>query len=162
MAVLGSTTLTGCSTIPDFIANGTIMPFQQTNAPTNWTKLTSQNDKALRVVSGNVVNGGVNPFTNTFVLRPITGSTGNTSLSSPTNASHTHTINNGTSIWRNAPFPLGIGGAGINFRFTARPSANPMFLNNNGSSGSHSHPASGTYGDFRIQYVDLIIASKDA
>jgi hypothetical protein len=162
MAILGTTTLTGCNSIPDFIATGTIMPFQQTNSPLNWTKITTHNDKTLRVVSGNIINGGVNPFTNTFTLRPISGSTGSTSLSSSTNASHTHTINSGTSMWRNAPGSGGISGAGTAFFAAIRPAANPMTLENSGSGGSHSHPTiSGTYGDFRIQYVDLIISSKD-
>jgi len=33
MAVLGSTTLTGCNSIPDFIATGSLTLFQQTSAP---------------------------------------------------------------------------------------------------------------------------------
>ena len=36
----------------DFIPNGSVMVFFQANAPTGWTKVTSQNDKTLRVVSG--------------------------------------------------------------------------------------------------------------
>ena len=36
----------------DYIPNGSVMVFFQANAPTGWTKVTSQNDKTLRVVSG--------------------------------------------------------------------------------------------------------------
>ena len=37
----------------DFIPNGSVMVFFQAAAPTGWTKVTTQNDKTLRVVSGN-------------------------------------------------------------------------------------------------------------
>jgi len=37
----------------DFIPNGSVMVFFQSAAPTGWTKVTTQNDKTLRVVSGN-------------------------------------------------------------------------------------------------------------
>ena len=36
----------------DYIPNGSVMVFFQANAPTGWTKVTTQNDKTLRVVSG--------------------------------------------------------------------------------------------------------------
>ena len=36
----------------DYIPNGSVMVFFQSAAPTGWTKVTSQNDKTLRVVSG--------------------------------------------------------------------------------------------------------------
>lgn len=56
-----------------FPAN-TTMVFYQASAPTGWTKITTQNDKALRVVSGN--GGGVGGVHN---------------LSSPPSTAHTHT-----------------------------------------------------------------------
>ena len=39
-------------------ASGTKMLFQQTAAPTGWTKDTTHNDKALRITSGTVGTGG--------------------------------------------------------------------------------------------------------
>ena len=55
------------------IPAGTKMVFHQASAPTGWTQITTQNDKALRVVSG------------------VGGGTGGThSLSTPPNISHTH------------------------------------------------------------------------
>ena len=36
----------------DYIPDGSVMVFFQANAPTGWTKVTTQNDKTLRVVSG--------------------------------------------------------------------------------------------------------------
>ena len=59
--------------------SGTKMLFQQTAAPTGWTKVTSGVDnKALRVVSGTVGSGGTNAFTNTLASRGITANAGNT------------------------------------------------------------------------------------
>ena len=58
--------------------SGTKMLFQQTTAPTGWTKVTSGVDnKALRVVSGTVVGGGSNAFSNTLADRGITANSGN-------------------------------------------------------------------------------------
>jgi len=49
-AAAARTTLGVTNAIP--IPSGTVMLFWQANAPTGWTKITSQNDKAFRVVSG--------------------------------------------------------------------------------------------------------------
>jgi hypothetical protein len=47
MAVLGATNLTGCNSIPDFIAGGSVaLFFQAAAAPTSWTKSTSQENTA--------------------------------------------------------------------------------------------------------------------
>ena len=59
--------------------SGTKMLFQQTSAPTGWTKVTSGVDnKALRVVSGTAGSGGSNAFSNTLASRGITANSGNT------------------------------------------------------------------------------------
>ena len=42
----------------DAFPSGTSMLFQQTSAPTGWTKSTTHNDKALRLTSGTVGTGG--------------------------------------------------------------------------------------------------------
>ena len=56
------------------VPSGTVMVFYQSAAPTGWTKSTSNNNKALRVVSG---SGG--------------GTGGTHGLSSPPSTAHTHT-----------------------------------------------------------------------
>ena len=59
--------------------SGTKMLFQQTSAPTGWTKITSGvNNKALRVVSGSVGSGGNVAFTTVFGDRGISANAGNT------------------------------------------------------------------------------------
>lgn len=72
MAVLGATSLTGCSSIPSFIATGSRMVFEQTAAPTSWTKETNAafNDVALRAVTGAVSSGGSTPFVTVFPNSP--------------------------------------------------------------------------------------------
>jgi hypothetical protein len=58
MATLQGSSLTNCLYIPDFIASGTVMLFESTSAPTSWTKSTTHNNKALRVVNGTISTGG--------------------------------------------------------------------------------------------------------
>ena len=62
----------------DNIGVSNVVTFFQASAPTNWTKLTTQNDKALRVVSGG------------------TGGTagGTVGFSSEVTLAHTHTVDN--------------------------------------------------------------------
>ena len=50
------------STAGVVFGSGTAILFQQTAAPTGWTKSTTHNDKALRVVSGTVSSGGTAAF----------------------------------------------------------------------------------------------------
>ena len=65
--------LTGVQPFP----SGTKMLFQQTSAPTGWTKVTSSVDnKALRVVSGSVSSGGNQAFTSAFASRTPAGNVG--------------------------------------------------------------------------------------
>ena len=56
---------------------GTLMLFAQTSAPTGWTKSTTHNNKALRVVSGTAGSGGSNAFSNTLADRGITANAAN-------------------------------------------------------------------------------------
>lgn len=187
MAVLGATTLTGCSSIPDFIATGTLMTFQQTTAPSGWTKQTTHNNKALRVVSGTASSGGNQTFTAAFAAaRSVTGSnTATTATGTLTQTSAAGTVQ-GTSI-STAELALHAHGVsyfrepGTQFRLATGPAPNihrSAPTDNAGSGSAHTHPFSGTQhshtftgtshnhpwsgsGDFDVQYVDLIIASKD-
>ena len=57
--------------------SGTAMLFAQSSAPTGWTKSTTHNNKALRVVSGTAGSGGSNAFSNTFASKGINANAGN-------------------------------------------------------------------------------------
>lgn len=173
MAVLGASSLTGCSSIPGFIAGGSLMLFQQTAAPLSWTKQTTHNNKALRVIStGTATPGGSTAFTSVFASRPVTGSVsvsvsggsvGNHTLGNGQIPNHTHP-NGSAQVSIFAPIPTPASPA------TTRNAANSSTGGvNEGSGGAHSHPfsvgsASGSFSgtalNFAVQYVDIIICSK--
>jgi hypothetical protein len=58
--------------------SGTKMLFQQTAAPTGWTKDTTHDNKALRVVSGTAGSGGSVAFTTAFASQAVNGTVANT------------------------------------------------------------------------------------
>lgn len=155
----------------DAFPTGTLMLFQQTSAPTGWTKQTTHNNKALRVVSGTAGSGGNSAFTTIFANRTssstaTSGTVGSTTLSSSQMPSHNHRPRalSGGGI-------LGLGYQTESFIGGQRASAyNDSYggvkhIENTGGGGSHNHSFSGSSHshtlDMRVQYVDLIIARKD-
>jgi hypothetical protein len=162
MAVLGATTLTGCNSIPSFIATGSIMLFEQTSAPTSWTKKTTFNNTALRVTNGTVAPGGSLAFSSAFASRGISGSisvsgtVGATTLATTQIPAHAHP--NGAS-----------GGTNASAASPISSIANGVVsgTGNAGGGGSHDHPFSGsgsftgTALDMAVSYVDVILATKD-
>ena len=85
------------STITVF-PSGTAMLFAQTTAPTGWTKSTTHNDKALRVVSGTASSGGSVAFSSAFISQAVSGSIGSTTA---TNQATTATNQNTTATNQN-------------------------------------------------------------
>ena len=59
--------------IPEAFPSGTSMLFQQTAAPTGWTKQTTHNDKSLRIVSGTVGTGGSVAFSTAMATPAVAG-----------------------------------------------------------------------------------------
>tara|TARA_R110002020_G_scaffold169692_1_gene359024 strand:- start:630 stop:1541 length:912 start_codon:yes stop_codon:yes gene_type:complete len=55
------------------VPSGTRMLFQQTAAPTGWTKILDLSNHALRVTNGSVTTGGTTSFTNIFTARAVNG-----------------------------------------------------------------------------------------
>jgi hypothetical protein len=130
--------------------SGTKMLFVQTSAPTGWTKDTDQNDKALRIVSGTASTGGTSPFSTVF------GKTGtdNYTLTAADIPSHNHVLNLGDSNNIAAPGGgafLQTAGSGQGYSLTGVPT-----ISSTGGSGAHAHGI-----DIRVQYVDVIKATKD-
>ncbi|MGI6854457.1 hypothetical protein [Mesorhizobium sp. 1B3] len=80
----------------DAFPAGTRLLFQQSTAPTGWTKDTSHDNKALRLVNGTVTTGGSVTFTAVFSsATPTTsviqsGTVGGTALTVAQMPSHTH------------------------------------------------------------------------
>ena len=140
------------------IPTGTKMLFQQTAAPTGWTKDTTHNNKALRVVSGTASTGGSVAFTTAFASQAVAGTVGSTTLSVAQMPSHGHntTMNNAFTG------SVGSNSASAWARADANLVAGTTFTTQTaGSSNSHNHTFSGTAIDLAVSYVDLIIATKD-
>ena len=144
------------------IPAGTLMLFQQTSAPTGWTKQTTHNDKALRVVSGTAGSGGSVAFSTAMASQAVSGSVtlsglsaAATTLSTAQMPSHTHSQSYGGSS---------------NYTPQTSMDGGSMLGSQTGSAGgggSHTHSVSGSASfsgnaiNLAVQYVDLIIASKN-
>ena len=129
------------------------MIFQQSSAPTGWTKDTTDvNQRAMRVVSGNVSSGGNQDFTDTF----RNWTTNNHTLTTAQLASHRHKVDTNnewneshgnwqteTGQWRQ------VHAGGTNYK---------PWTSYEGSGNSHNH---GTM-NFAVRYLDVIICSKDS
>jgi hypothetical protein len=171
-------TSNGAGALPTFqsagggFATGTAMMFVQTAAPTGWTKSTTHDNKALRVVSGTASSGGSVAFTTAFAsqtpagsvsITAVSGTAGATTLTTPQIPSHTHSVTGNTA----SPFTPAIR---IALSTTANSTPGSGNTNPTGGGGSHDHPFSFTSGsgtftgtaiNLAVQYVDVIIATKD-
>ena len=176
-------------TIPDFVPSGTAMLFQQTSAPTGWTKSTTHNDKALRVVSGTASSGGTTAFSTALGTPSVSGTVGisgspavgNLAVSMSGNVA----VGNTTLSVNTIPSHAHGGGArraGLN---TNTGNGNVGYYSNTnstGGNGAHGHSASHNLSGvlngapsvgnlagslssataaINVQYVDIIIATKD-
>jgi hypothetical protein len=151
--VLTSNGTAWTSAAPSGFPSGTVMLFVQTAAPTGWTKSSAHDNKALRVVTGSVSTGGTVAFTTAFASQAVSGTVGSTTLSTNEIPSHNHTTSvQAISFGTNPSFP-GRGGPQI--------ANNAGLSSSTGGGGSHNHTFSGTAINLAVQYVDVIIATKD-
>jgi hypothetical protein len=132
-----------------YLPTGTAMLFAQTSAPTGWTKSTTHDNKALRVVSGSASSGGSVAFTTAFASQAVSGTVGDTTLTIAQIPSHTHGITIYTST-------AGASGSGTT---PYTPTSN--ITAPTGGGGSHTHTFTGTAINLAVSYVDVIIATKD-
>lgn len=162
------------------IVGTTRMLFHQTSAPTGWTKDVSINDKALRVVSGTVGSGGATAFSSVFGSGKVTGGTAITQANLPSGinlsaasltGSVATTITNGNLVVRNPTETKDSystsGGGNQNAVEDLSWTESTLSLASGavtfggsvplgGSGTAHTHTLS-----LDLQYVDVIIASKD-
>lgn len=125
-------------------AAGTVVLFYQTSAPTGWTKIVTQNDKALRVVSGSGgVAGGTNAFSTVFAQTVV----GNHTDSTAEMPSHAH----GTALQANT-----CGGAGTVTYLTGGGGGASLSTGAQGGGGAHNHTIT-----MSIQFIDIILCSKN-
>lgn len=131
--------------------SGTRLSFQQTSAPTGWTKDTTAaiNDSILRLVTGSVGSGGSTAFS---TYNGVT-STGAFTLSTSEMPSHNHQqrMNSNPGLKTQGVIWSSSGASNATPVTTNQPTSN-----NTGGGGSHSHSLTRN-----IKYYDFIIASKD-
>lgn len=125
---------------------GTLMLFQQTAAPLDWTKQVTHDNKGLRVVSGVAGSGGANAFTTVFSAAK---STANHAITIAQMPAHNHPIQVRSGSTGGSP--------GVERQAQNASSNNNARILFTGGGGGHLH----TIANFDLQYVDIIIASKD-
>lgn len=150
--------------IPDAFPAGTKMLFQQTAAPTGWTKDLTHNNKALRVVTGTAASGGSVAFTTAFASQTVSGST-SSDVAGGTVQNHTLTIaqipaHTHTYAWYGGSTGGGTSGGGGGTSGTTNAEGGGQPHSHGFVGAAHAHTFSGTL-NMAVQYVDLIIATKD-
>ena len=132
-------------------ASGTRIGFQQTAAPTGWTKDTTAaiNDSILRLVTGSVTPSGGSVAFSTWNAQTVTGGTTLSTSQMPSHQHNTALINGGNIAYGVGETISGIAGASFSTNSSTLTSAI-------GGGGSHTHPLTQN-----IKYYDFIIAAKD-
>ncbi len=152
---------------------GTVMPFGQVSAPTGWTKGTTHDDKALRVVSGTGGgNGGSTGFGTTVSLSH------NHTTSS--DGAHTHTLGNHRHRVREVS--KSSIGSNDNGYVSYDGSDNLQATDGSGGTrnvvkgrtdkdggggtlsdpGNHTHSIGSSLSSIQMAYLDVIVAAKDS
>lgn len=157
--------------MPAFIL-GTRTFFKQSSAPTGWTKSTANDDYTIRVVNNSSTGGtlsGSLGFTTCFTQKTInptlTGALATVSSEVADTPAHTHTVNYTYTPSASSTYQI------YNSGSTPFASSGGSFIAtggvNQGGDGIHSHSATVTANhtggtiDFRVKYVDFILASKN-
>lgn len=146
-----------------FFPAGTLMSFFQTSAPTGWTKSTTHNDKVPRIVSGSASSGGSTAFSTIFAARTIARA--NLPNVSPTFtgtavADHVHGVDyyqSSIGFSHGASNDAKIFGGGDGTQNSDPAGAHTPA----GAISSINGGVTQTTFDMAVQYVDMIIASKN-
>ena len=181
-AVAGSTVITlpvGTSTMATTadvassgFPSGTRMSFQQTAAPTGWTKDTTAaiDDSALRFVTGSVVNGGSVAFSTAFASQAVSGTNGTSGATTLTTSQVPNATGSLSQQGNRAGMATSSGvfsnvgdtGYAAVGSSTGVPAGFNFSLGFGG--GSHTHSAgsfTGTAINLAVKYYDFIIASRN-
>ena len=144
---------------PEF-KTGTKMVFNQTAAPTGWTKVTSANDVALRLVSGSVGTGGSVAFETALASQTPTISMSNaafTILDTHLSAhAHAQRVDRGNAD----------GAGGSNYitgasGYNSSPGSQTSSETGGDTAHTHTNTAASSAINLDVSYVDVIIATKD-
>jgi hypothetical protein len=176
MAILGTFTLTNCSSIPDFMPTGSVMTFLQASAPTSWTRITSDiaDNRMLRIVNsgnGGGTGGSASPILNNVVPSHThgfgTGNVSNDHVHGVGDPGHGHTLRFRFDQCGGAGFPkpLPFGG-----RFPQQDvggwvlgAGTGVFFG--GINANHTHSGTTDNGSSQTnwspRYVDALLCSKN-
>jgi len=130
---------------------GTRMLFVQSAAPTGWTKSITDDNKALRIVSGTAGSGGSVAFTTAFSSQAISGTVDGHALTTAEIPSHTHSYTAAGGV-------IGVQ-AGTSYNVMWSPGGSTT--GSAGSGAAHTHGLTAAAINLAVQYVDAIIAVKD-
>lgn len=176
------------ATLAAGVPSGTSQVFvDQTNAPTGWTKETTHNDKALRIVTGSVSSGGSSAFSSAFATPSVSGtvsgapSAGNLGVSVSGNVGSTNLSINQIPAHSHS-YQRANAGSQIpqysGYAYRTVGSFQSVNTGNKGGNGSHNHnlsvngnlsgapgvgnlALSSSTASINVEYVDVIIATKD-
>lgn len=159
----------GLTGVDPFEAN-TSMIFNQASAPTGWTKQTGAAlaNTAMSIVTGTGGGtGGSDSFYSTFASGrnadasgatvSVSGTVGNTSISTPQLAIHAHPVNSGSpggGGWGLKPAADSPGNS-VNPAGGGQAHAHPFSVDSSSLGGTISMPA------MNVQYANVIVANKD-
>jgi hypothetical protein len=148
--------------------------FQQTAAPTGWTKSTTHNNKALRIVSGSASTGGSTAFTSVFTTRTIAANNLPNITMTVTDSGHRHfgfvnTSNTDTLIDADSQVvAANAWGNDNSYVLSASDTAATVGRTSSATTGISAAIDNTARGggaqqtiDFAVQYVDVILATAD-
>ena len=165
----------GSGYITEPFPSGTRMIFNQTAAPTGWTKSGNTDNRALRTVTGTVGSGGSIGFTNVLNNSVTTsgGSVSNHSLTGTQIPSHRHWVSgapkddiNWSTAQQNTQehglyCDAGSYSADDQNRSYGRNTAWTGGTSDNSDGSGHNHGFTQPSFNLNIKYTDVIIAEKD-
>lgn len=154
------TTATALSTLGAGFPTGTRMVFQQTAAPTGWTKDTTAalNDAVMRIVTGTVGSGGSTAFS-TWNAQTSVGATTLSTAQVPAHQHYSFSTAVGSVSLTSSNYPVDDSGGTEPNAYTLlanTTAANIGLTSSSGGGGSHTHSL--THG---VKYYDFIVATKD-
>ena len=172
-----------------YMPAGTTAVFYQASAPTGWTQVTTQNDAALRVVSGvGGGSGGTTNFSSAFTSIAVTGSVsiatatgtvGDTAITldqmpshghGVSDPGHSHSFGNQPALLNNAAGGGGSGNVQARSGVTINSSATGITISASGGGNTHAHSLTmnsqsatftGNNINLAVKYIDTIICSKN-
>lgn len=149
---------------------GTVSLFGSATAPVGWTKLTTENAKLLRVVSG--TGGGSGGTTDPSTAITLAHSHGGVTTSDGAHThsfpAHTHELDNANAIFAIASNAIVVSGGqlrednGSGAGTGARSVTAADGSGTSSSDGAHTHVIGSSLSNISLVYFDVIQASKDS